>query len=189
MRTPTLSRKPDGTRSRTPVSPWRYSVAAALLACPTVGAWASPTNVGDAFTDRELTALVRSAQLGSWLGVPVSLPQGLCIQSRLHGHWPASDDGPTTERQSEALRSAADACFSTSDPAGQPRQGDRGLVTDGRAQFLVLAARLQVARQALDLCRQQPGDEAGRVACAQRVVGRSLRPEEQRWLLATRTSR
>ncbi len=173
-------------RSGSPLPPasrrrWPRASAAALLAWPLLAAQASPT---PPLPDSDVTALVRTAQLADWLGEPVPLDRGLCMQAQLRGRWPAADSGPATERQREALRSAADACHLSDGPGGQPRDGDRGVVTDGRAQFLVLVARLQASRQALDSCRQQPGEDSERLSCASRVVGRALNPQEQRWLLA-----
>jgi len=162
---------------------WPSASAAALLVWPLLTVQASPAQP---LPDSEVAALVRTAQLADWLGEPVTLDQGLCVQARLRGRWPTADGGPATEHQWEALRSAVDACHLSAGTNGQPRDGDRGVVTDGRAQFLVLVARLQASRQALDSCRQLPGEDVERLACASRVVGRTLNPQEQRWLLAAR---
>ncbi len=165
---------------------WPRASAVALLAWPLLAVQASPPQP---LPDSDVAALVRNAQLADWLGEPVTLDQGLCVQAQLRGRWPTADSGPVTERQWEALRSAADACHLGAGTSGQPREGDRGVVTDGRAQFLVLVARLQASRQALESCRQQPAEDSERLSCASRVVGRALNPQEERWLLATRASR
>jgi hypothetical protein len=169
---------------------WRLGLGSALNAGLLGVALASITAAGaetqaPAVSQDDLQALLRTGQLAQWLGEPVFLAQGLCIQERYALRWPTAQSGPETEQAEDALRMARERCAESTTPSapGGTVPTTR-LVSEAKAEFRRRLQRLYGPQLAIRACRQQSEEAASLDECLRLALGRPLSAQEQRWLLA-----
>jgi len=175
---------------------WRATTLAGLLAvlfsplAQTQDLAPAPASV----VDSDVRTLLRIAQMSDWVGEPVSLAQGICVQPDLSQEWPSGHI--PTDRQLQRLQTELERCVhqvGTPQPGAMAsplayRPGDRGLLTGARTDFDTRLRRLVMLRLGLQTCWKFPADSTDQVQCLQRWAGRRLSAEEQRRLLALGTA-
>lgn len=130
---------------------------------------------------QDVESVLRTGQLRQWLGQPVTLAEGLCIQLRYPMRWPDARKGPGSDREEDALRLSREYCSAA---LGDGNTGPSRLVVEAKTEFRARLQRMYGVQFTIQACQKHNAD-AGRVAaCVHLAVGRTLSEQERRWLLA-----
>lgn len=157
-----MSRKRPGERQWRSLWPW---IGTALLSAQALAAesTASPPNTQD------LQLLLRTGQLAEWFGQPITLAEGLCIQSRYTLFWPDAAKGPATNLQEDALRLAREYCTAMATELEMPLASSLRLVTEAKAAFRARLLRVHGLRLAIQACRDEGANSVKRDECLRLV--------------------
>jgi hypothetical protein len=131
----------------------------------------------DGLTREEGQSLVCIQQLSEWIGSPVALTTGLCVQRNYAGAWPASGLNNMSTRAESLLQQAWETCKTTG-------EGLR-LVKQVRELLQGQILRLTQPHAALSRCQAKTVPEIDTQRCLVSAFGRSLFEEEQRALVTT----
>jgi hypothetical protein len=146
--------------------------AIALLHCSLVSAKEVPS---DALTKEEVQSLVRVRQLSKWIGSPVALSTGLCVQQNYAGAWPQAGLNNISLRAENMLQQAWETCNTTG-------EGLR-LVKQVRELLQNQILRLTQPYRALSQCQKEVVPAAEIQSCLVSAFGRPLNEEELRRLV------
>ena len=146
----------------------------ASLSCSFVSAEEIPL---DGLSEEDGQSLVRITQLAEWMGSPVSLATGLCVQRNYAGAWPASGLNDISTRAESMLHQTWETCNTTG-------EGLR-LVKQMRELLQGQIIRLTQPYAALSRCQSNTVPSVDRQRCLVGAFGRPLNEEEQRMLVRT----
>lgn len=153
-------------------------VGVVLVAGQALAADATQTTASQSFEDVEV--LLRVGQLQEWLGAPLTLAEGLCIQQSYGMRWPAAPTGPAGAREEDMLRLAREHCASALGSGGEAQR----LVTEAKLNFRERLQRLYGLRLTIQACLNQHADAPAAEVCVVQAAARPLSAQEQRWLMA-----
>lgn len=172
-------------------------VLSGALVCAAIGlgqvaaAGAGDADSPSAAVNLDARALIRAAQLQSWLDGPVPLAQALCMQQRLAARWPGAPQQALDERDRDRLRLAQEHCATA--VAADDDTTDLRLVGAARATLQQQLTRLLGLQARIRDCRDRAGAgdappaAAGRpalAACVAQLLGRPVGEAELRELVA-----
>ena len=129
----------------------------------------------EALTKADVQSLVRISQLSEWIGLPVALSTGLCVQANYAGAWPQSGLNGIPQRSENLLQQAWETCNTT-------EEGLR-LVKQMREILQSQIRRLAQPYAALSKCQRDAAPGIDIQKCFAAAFGRPLNKEEQRMLL------
>lgn len=136
-------------------------------------AWsATPPNLS--LTSQEVQSLIRIYQLSEWMGYPVDLPTGLCVELNYPGPWPSAGFQGMSARAENMLQQTWEAC-------NTPANGKR-LIQQMREIIQSQLLRLAQPHTDMSRCRKVAGQKATVENCLVSVLGRSVSQAERKLL-------
>ena len=129
-------------------------------------------------TSEEVQSLIRIDRLSEWVGYPVGLATGLCVELKYPGSWPAAGLEAMSQRAENMLQQTLEACKT---PAIGNRfvQGIRETVQINYSQQIL---RLRQPHGDMSQCRKVSGPAATAENCLVFAVGRPVSSAERKLL-------
>ena len=140
-------------------------------------AWSTPPPPMP-LTDEEVQSLIRIDQLSEWMGYPVDLATGLCVELNYPGSWPAAGLQGMSQRAENMLQQTLEACNT---PAIDNRLVQSIRIT-AQANYSQQILRLRQPLGDMSQCRKVSGLQATAENCLVFAVGRPVSSTERKLL-------